>query len=119
MRKKEYRPMRWSRTEKRHDLIARFPVVALCWYRREDWTRILEICADREELSGGDGTFDEWEAAALGVVQDIEAMGRKVERIIVDPEELLAWCNSQGVPVDGSSRADYAGLVLGRKLIEH
>lgn len=44
----------------------------------------------------------------MDALKEIEMTGHKLEKVIVNPEELLRWCNSKGVTVNGSSRAEYA-----------
>ena len=37
------------------------------------------------------------------------------EKVLVDVEALLAWCNERGLPVNGESRSQYAAWLLQEK----
>ncbi|MGZ3309798.1 MAG: hypothetical protein ACXU8R_14870 [Xanthobacteraceae bacterium] len=72
------------------------------WYRREDYPRILEIMEDARILPL---TFDEWQRKAEGVEH---ISGAPAVRVMIDPDEFLAWCAREGRPVDGKARATFA-----------
>lgn len=101
-----------ARRKRRRKGAASYTKVGLGWYNREDWDRLREISEDRDQL---EETFEEWEASALSALQDIQSTGQQIERVLVDPEQLLSWCNEKGVAVNASSRAEYVGRLLKRK----
>jgi len=90
----------------RHDWSTRLSVG---WYKPEDWDRLRDISEDRDEL---EDTFEEWESYALKALQEIESTGQILEKVMIDPEQLLRWCNSKGVAVNGSSRAEFAAWLM-------
>lgn len=79
-------------------------VVGIAWYRREQWPRLLEISEDREKL---EESYDEWLASAVKGLGTFGSQGLKAVRVDIDTEELLAWCASRNLPVDGKARAEY------------
>lgn len=87
-------------------------VMAVAWWKREQWDRLYDISVDRENL---EETFEEWEANALLMLVDVRdqvrASGQKisVDAFQVDTEELLLWCNVRGFEVNAESRAAYVG----------
>ena len=82
---------------------------AVAWWRPEQWARLREVSVDRAEL---EETYAEWVAGANDAIRELEAAGVNIERAEVDVEELLAWCNEKGLPVDGDSRSRYAAHLL-------
>jgi hypothetical protein len=76
----------------------------VAWYKPEQWARLLEISQDRQDL---EDTYAEWEAHAEDGLHRLAGQGLAPEKVIVDVEELLAWCNEKGIPVNGSSRSEY------------
>ena len=84
----------------------------IAWYRPEQWARLLEVSDDRDEL---EATFAEWEALAEEKVRELQAEGVNVEKVIVDIEELLAWCQGRGLSVDASARSHYVADLLRRQ----
>jgi hypothetical protein len=87
--------------------------VAIAWYRADEWALLRAVSADGEQL---EATYGEWLAFATQHLRDLEAKGFEVLRIDIEIAALVNWCNSQGRPVDGEARAEYARLGLGRVL---
>jgi len=83
--------------------------VGVAWFRKEEWPKLLEVSADRDQL---EETYDEWLEFALASIIDVRAKGLRVEKVDVGVEELVAWCQARGVPVDGKTRADFASFKL-------
>jgi hypothetical protein len=84
-------------------------VVGIAWYYPEQWKRLRQTAADPEKL---EKTFEEWVTTATRLAGELEAEGITVERIPVDVEEFITWCNEQGRVIDSSSRAEYASQLL-------
>ena len=84
--------------------------IAMAWYRPDQWILLRAASADGERL---EATYEEWLAFAAKKLRDLEAKGFEVHRIDVEVAALVRWCNSQGRPVDGEARAEYARLGLG------
>ena len=87
------------------------PSVGVAWFRREDWARLVEISADREDL---ETTFEAWEAGAIATMAELRSHGVDVSRVPVDLDRLAIWCRGQGIPVDARSRARFAAEELER-----
>ena len=88
--------------------------LGIAWFRPEQWSRLLEISEDREDL---EETFTEWESLAEEKLRDLRAQGLDAEKITIDVEELLVWCKSRGLSVNASARSQYvAELVRKRDL---
>ena len=81
----------------------------VAWYDRDQWQRLRQVAADPERL---EESYEEWIAMAERAIRDLEATGMLIERVPVDTEELIAWCNEQGRPIDGSARAEFASHQL-------
>src|SRR5215203_1667568 len=83
-------------------------VIGIAWWRREQWERLLQISEDADSQYD---SYDEWLADAeknlAGGVNGISG-----EKVDIDVEELLAWCNEKGLAVNGQSRAQYVASVL-------
>ena len=87
-------------------------VVGLAWFDRKQWQRLTEAIEDRTEL---DKTYEQWERGAHDAVRMIERQGQIAEKVHVEVESLVSWCNEKGLPVNRTSRAEYvAKLMQGR-----
>ena len=80
------------------------PIIGVAWYKKDQWNRLLDISEDASEL---EETFEEWKSNALKKIKSIEKQGAIVEKIPVDTEELLAWCNTFRLSVNSRSRTEY------------
>jgi hypothetical protein len=87
-------------------------VVGLAWFDRKQWKRLTEAVEDRSEL---EKTYEQWEQGALDAVRKIERQGQKVEKVHVEVESLVSWCKENGLPVNGTSRAEYVTQIMRRR----
>jgi hypothetical protein len=78
--------------------------VGVAWYDPEQWDRLRDISEDAHEL---EDTYEEWKSHALQKIKDLEKQGFTVQKVDVDTEELLGWCNSFRMPVNGHSRTEF------------
>jgi hypothetical protein len=78
--------------------------VGVAWYRKEQWSRLREISEDADRL---EETYDEWLGVASESFARFQAAGMPVEKVDIDVNELLTWCQSQGSPVNADSRARF------------
>ena len=76
----------------------------VAWYRREQWDRLLEISTDSDQL---ESTYFEWVKQAKEGLKDLKRAGIAVEKIDVDVEDLLKWCQSNNHPVNSEVRSQY------------
>lgn len=79
-------------------------VTGVAWYRPEQWDRLCEISVDRDDMAD---THAEWLAMAEEALRKMHSAGMHVEKVDVDVEELLAWCQAQGREVNGDTRVEY------------
>jgi hypothetical protein len=66
---------------------------------------LREIAADPEKL---EQTYEEWMDNAERALRGMREAGMCVQKVDVEVEELLAWCQTQGLDVKASARAHYA-----------
>jgi hypothetical protein len=83
--------------------------LSIAWYKPEQWQRLLGVSADLDQL---EKTFGEWQIMAEKAFQNFAAQGVFPEKVVVDVENILAWCNERELPVNGESRSQYASRLL-------
>ena len=81
----------------------------LAWYYKAQWDKIRAISADRSHM---DEKFEDWESNAFAMVSKLEADGKKVHRVYIDADMLLAWCTRKGIPIDGHARSLYTNHLM-------
>jgi len=82
-------------------------VVGIGWYREDQWNLLLEHAEDRGEL---EATYGEWLEVARKGLDNLTEAGVQFEKIPIDVEELIRWCQEKGCAVDGSSRSGFIAL---------
>jgi hypothetical protein len=80
-------------------------IVGMAWYRPEDYPRVLQIMIDAHRLPR---TYNQWRQKAEAGERSQKAAGRRVVRVILDPETFPAWCAARGLNVDAKGRTAFA-----------
>ena len=83
--------------------------MGLAWYRPDQWPRLRAISEDRDQL---ELNHEEWLRMASERFDDLRRQGQQVQKVEVDVEDLLKWCRTRGLPVNSSTRAQYAAARL-------
>jgi len=83
--------------------------VDVAWYRKDQWSRLLEIAGDREKL---EDSYEDWVKIAEKTMREMEVLGLSLVNGDVDVEELLMWCQKRKIPVNGAARARFTSAKL-------
>lgn len=86
-------------------------IAGLAWYKREDYSRIIQIMSDRHLLPND---FDIWLRKAEKGANELRAQGYTVVKVYVQPDEFLVWCKSVGLDVNATARIKYAAFIAGK-----
>jgi hypothetical protein len=87
-------------------------VIGLSWFQPEQWERLIEISEDRDAL---DDSYEDWRKNANNTIQKINALGKHIQRVKIDLDELLHWCEQKNEPVNGASRAEFVAFIMERR----
>jgi hypothetical protein len=83
-------------------------IVAVAWFRREDYARIVELSDDQMSPS-----FDQWEAKMLKIVDGLAQRGVVGVKTILEPSALIAFARGRpGGKIDSNARAEFAAALL-------
>lgn len=85
--------------------------VGVPWFTTETWPRLLEVCGAEADLMPA--TFAEWIALAEPRFAQHAANGVPVERVLIDPDEWVEWCEANDLVIDGRARAAFAACCAG------
>ncbi|MDA8164231.1 MAG: hypothetical protein M0017_04270 [Desulfobacteraceae bacterium] len=80
-------------------------IIAMTWYRREDWERLRALFSDTQRLPA---SYEDWLARAEAKCRELESGGATVEKVCIDPETFPAWCRKLELQPDAEARARYA-----------
>jgi hypothetical protein len=81
--------------------------VGVAWYRPEQWEMLRNASVDKDKL---EDTHAEWQKDAERVVKELRQQGFYVVKIDVEIADLLLWCESQEIPLNGEARSKYAAF---------
>jgi len=84
-------------------------VVGFAWYRPAQWQRVRDISTDADDL---EDTYEEWLRLAEAKFAELKAGGLRVEKVDVDSERLILWCNERGLEMNAQARSRYAAEAL-------
>ena len=83
--------------------------LGIAWYSRDQWERLKQVASDPGNI---EDTYEEWLTNAEKTLREYAKPGVKTHRVHIDVEELIAWCKSKNVPVNGGSRSEFASEKL-------
>ncbi len=86
--------------------------VGVPWFTAETWPRLLEVVDDADLMPA---TYEEWIALVEPRFAQHRADGAPVERVYIEPDELVEWCAVSDLPVDARGRSAFAAVVMARR----
>ena len=87
-------------------------ITGVAWYRPEQWRRLREVAEDVENL---EESYEEWLQTAERLIREGIPSNVSIEKIDVDVEDLLTWCNARGFEINGKTRTQYVSEKLRAK----
>ncbi len=78
--------------------------VNLAYYRKEDWDRLMQIITDRESMHD---TWEEWHETYQKTKAELTIMGMNVKVVVIDIDQLKAFCKKRKIKNDGKARSTY------------
>jgi hypothetical protein len=82
--------------------------IVIPWLRKEDWPRWQSIDPKLR-------TYDDWLRKIEVTIKNVEKRGYLAQKVIVNPDDFLAWCESIKCKVDRNARSHFAAtLLIGR-----
>ena len=87
-------------------------VTGIAWYRPEQWERLREVAEDVESL---EETYEAWLQTAERIIREGIPADQTIEKVDLDVEEGLAWCNFHGLPMNAQSRSRYVSERIRKK----
>ena len=78
--------------------------VKLAYYQKKDWKRFINMIDDRESMHD---TWHDWHKAFEKTKRGLIKQGFEVIDIVVDLDELTAYCKLRGIKNDGGTRSQF------------
>jgi hypothetical protein len=86
------------------ETLASPPALALPWYARGDYSDLLELFCDPENLPA---TYDAWLERAHEIERQLNDDGFGVAKVRIQPLPFAVRCNAENIPVDQSARLTF------------
>ena len=90
-------------------------VLGIAWYSREQWEKLKEVASDPEKL---DDTYEEWKVNAERAIREYSEPDTITRKVHIDVDELMEWCKTLDLPIDGAARSAFAGEKLHEEMEE-
>ena len=84
----------------------------IAWFREGDWRRWQVVDS---QLPG----YAAWLSKIEEAIKGLEQRGHSVAKVIVDPDEFLAWCQANRRHIDRDARNAYAAVLLSQYRRDH
>lgn len=81
------------------------PVTALPWYDRRDYTALLQLFSDPDNLPA---TYDAWLERAERTEKQLQRAGFAVVRIWLRPTAFAVWCEERNLAPDQAALVTFA-----------
>lgn len=81
--------------------------IAMPWYEREDFDRLLALADDREQMTAN---YDVWHSKAMAAAQEFLARGQALQIVTIRPDEFLEWLRSEDLLNTSANRLRYVEM---------
>ena len=89
-------------------------ILAFCWYDEDQWNLLAKA-----DPTGVDESYSEWRKNANDALSQLKENGVNVQKISINVNELLKWCQEKGVEPLGKARSEYAALIAQKRYKKH
>jgi hypothetical protein len=79
--------------------------INLAYYHKKDWSRFLEIIDDRDDQHEN---WEDWYNDFKRIKKKLIRQGFTVYEYPVNLDELIVYCKSLGIKIDGKARSSFA-----------
>jgi len=87
-------------------------VFGVAWYTESEWSRVKATAADSEVF---EPSFKEWVAMAEEALTEMQRSGIFPEKVLINSNELLAWCLLHNKENNAPARAEFVSEQLRAK----
>ena len=80
--------------------------------RKFKWELFLKIAEDRDRL---EKTWEDWRANLNRVIKDLKDLGKEVEEIEIDLNDLANYCKENNLPNNTKTRSKFVADLLSKR----
>jgi hypothetical protein len=82
------------------------------WYDAVQWVKLKQVAQDAASL---DDSYEAWLRNAQNLERELQRKGIEIQRVNVNVESLVAWCQARNKPINGAVRSEYAAYLAASK----
>ena len=86
--------------------------IGIACYRKDQWELFLDMADDRDKL---EKTWEDWRTNLNRVINDLKNLGKKVEEIEIDLNDLANYCKEKNLPNTTKTRSRYIADLLSKR----
>jgi len=86
--------------------------IGIACYRRDQWELFLDMADDRDKL---EKTWEDWRANVNRVIKNLKDLGKEVEEIEIDLNDLANYCKENNLPNTTKTRSKYVADLLSKR----
>jgi hypothetical protein len=76
-------------------------LMGIAWFKAEQWNQLRSISIDKENI---DETYSQWLKTTRKSLSKRRLQGMHVHKVLIDVDELQAWCADEKCPIDADAR---------------
>lgn len=84
-------------------------MLGIATYQFNDWNKLLKISDDRDYL---EATWEEWNNNLHEYEELLRIKHTPFKEILINLDELVDYCNNQGLLINGESRSEFVARKL-------
>ena len=86
--------------------------IGIACYQKDQWELFLKIADDRDKL---EKTWDDWRGNVDRVIKNMKDLGKEVEEIEIDLDDLANYCKERNLPNTTKTRSRYIAYLLSKR----
>ena len=79
-------------------------ILKFAYYQKKDWRRFRKIVNDKHKLHD---SWEDWHTDFKKAKKQLASLGFEVEKVVVNLDDLIAYCKEKGKRIDGKARSAF------------
>ena len=86
--------------------------IGIACYQKDQWRLFLKMADDRDKL---EKTWEEWRSNVNRVIKNLKDLGKEVEEIEIDLNDLINYCKENNLQNTTKTRSKYVADLLSER----
>ena len=90
-------------------------ITGVAWYSPEQWEQMKAVVPDPENL---EPSYEEWVSMASAALVQLKEAGIVWEKVLIEAEEFVAWCEEGQRALGSSARSQFAAEKIRQRYLQ-